>query len=177
MDSRLDNIFRTSFRQTESADTWMGIHREEPRDNPRRKKDDGEKKEKPKWEDNTVVSIPALKQFLMALISPDSRYQQQTTPSHTPEASPLSPHQQRAHSAANAYQTNSRHASPPASSITTAPTDSPALTQEENRIIHQLMHDLDLLLQKGITTLPLQKEGSFLESLNRAAKAALESVI
>ena len=29
MESRLDNIFRTSFRKAESADTWMGIRREE----------------------------------------------------------------------------------------------------------------------------------------------------
>ncbi len=174
MDSRLDNVFHNVFRQTESTDTWMGIRREEPRDDPRRKKgDEEEKKEEPKWEDNAVVSIAALKQFLTTLIAPGSEFQK-AAPTLT-ETHNLSPQQRRAHNAASAYQTTARHVPSPAP--VTAPeakSDSPTLTQEENRIIHQLMNDLEVLLQNGVTSLVIQKEGSFLESLSQSAKAALE---
>ena len=169
MDSRLDNIFRTTFRHTESADTWMGIRREEPRDDQRRKKDgDDEKKEKPQWEDDMVVSIAALKQFLSTLIAPDSKFQQSTP---TPESQPLSSQQQRAHNAVNAYQRNT--AAPPPPSPTPA---APTLSQDENRAIYQLMQDLDLLLQNGVTSLTIQKDGSFLESLTQSAKTMLEKI-
>jgi len=177
MDSRLDNIFKTTFRQAESADTWMGIRREEPRDDSRRKKsDENDKPEKPQWEDDTVVSIAALKQFLSALIAPDSEFQKTIDPLPAAPAHHLSPQQQRAHNATSAYQTTARHVPPPSPVATPATADSSKLSQEENRIIHQLMADLDLLLQNGITSLTIQKEGSFLESLSRAAKSALEIV-
>lgn len=168
MDSRLDNIFRTTFRHTESADTWMGIRREEPRDDQRRKKDgDDEKKEKPQWEDDMIVSIAALKQFLSTLIAPDSQFQQVKTSS--PEAPVLSSQQRRAHNAASAYQRNTTAPSTPSPAA-------PTLSQDENRAIYQLMQDLDLLLQNGVSALTLRKEGSFLESLTQSAKTMLEKV-
>lgn len=177
MESRLDNIFRTTFRQAESTDTWMGIRREDPHDDSRRKKDDGEnKKEKTQWQDDTIVSIAALKQFLATLIAPDSQYQKPAA-TITPDTTTPSLQQQRTHNAVHAYQTTARHippTTPPALPDTSA--DSPTLSQEENRIIHQLMNDLDLLLQNGVTSLVIQKEGSFLESLSRSAKTSLESV-
>ncbi len=172
MDSRLDSIFRTTFRHTESADTWMGIRREEPRDDQRRKKDgDDEKKEKPQWEDDMVVSIAALKQFLSTLIAPDSQFQQAKT--ENPEAPALSSQQQRAHNAAHAYQSTAQHT--PAAPVTPS-TVTPSLSQDENRAIYQLLGDLDLLLQNGVTALTIRKEGSFLESLTQAAKTMLEKV-
>jgi hypothetical protein len=177
MDSRLDNIFRTTFRQAESTDTWMGIRREEPRDDSRRKKgDDENKQEKPQWEDDTVVSIAALRQFLSTLIAPDSPLQQ-PTPEAAPQHHAPSSQQQRAHNAVNAYQNTARHAAP--ASVSTPPpatspqTTHPTLSQDENRTIHQLIHDLDILQQNGITSLTIQKEGSFLESLKQAANKAL----
>ena len=153
------------------------IRAEEPQDNGRRKRDDDEnKKEKPQWQDDTIVSIAALKQFLSTLIAPDSQYQK-SSPSSAPETSHLSPQQQRSHNAANAYQSTARHVpSAPVASVAEQPPDLPTLTQEENRTIHELMNDLDLLLQNGMTSLTIQKEGSFLESLSRAAKAALQIV-
>lgn len=178
MDSRLDSIFRTTFRQTESADTWMGIRREEPReDHKRRKDDDADKHEKPQWEDDTVVSIAALKQFLATLIASDSVYQPAPMPS-AHESAHLSTRQQRAHNAANAYQSTARHAAPAATPPPPAVENpsSATLSQEENRAIHQLMGDLDLLLQNGINALTIQKEGSFLESLRSAARTALTAI-
>ena len=175
MDSRLDNIFRTTFRHTESADTWMGIRREEPRDDQRRKKDeDGEKKERLQWEDDTVVSIAALKQFLSTLIAPESEFQQTKTEGH--EMPALSSQQQRAHNAVHAYQNTAQHA--PTTPVTppTAPAPEPSLSQDENRAIYLLLNDLDLLLQNGVTALTIRKEGSFLESLTQAAKTMLEKV-
>ena len=173
MDSRLDNVFRTTFRKTESADTWMGIRREENQDEPRRKKNsEEEKKEKPKWEDDTVVSIAALKQLLATLIAPDSEYQKPTPVAPKPQT--LSPQQQRAHSAVHAY---ARQTTPPTPATTMTTADSPTLTQEENRIIHQLMSDLEILMQNDVLSLTIQKNGSFLESLSRSAKAARENII
>lgn len=197
MDSRLDSIFRTTFRQTESADTWMGIRREEPRDDhKRRKHDDDAQDQKATWEDDTSVSLAALKQFLSMLIAPESGYQ-------APEPEPvisvavptqvnLSAQQQRAHIAARAYQATARHAPPPTSQSTSQPTSPPppvqmipaspaasssnTLTAEENRIIHQLLNDLDILMQNGIGALTIQKEGTFLESLQRAARRTLDAI-
>lgn len=180
MDSRLDSIFRTTFRQTESADTWMGIRREDPHDDRKRKSsDDDQKKDKPQWEDDTVVSIAALKQFLSTLIAPDSVYQAQSPAPAVPTQATLSTQQQRAHNAASAYQSTARHAAP---GTTMTPPSSPpsavnnTLSQEENRVIHQLLNDLDLLLQEGVTSLTIQKEGSFLESLQRAARDTLNAI-
>ena len=174
MDSRLDNIFRTTFRHAESADTWMGIRREEPRDDQRHKKDeDNEKKEKLQWEDDTVVSIAALKQFLSTLIAPDSQFQQ--SEAEAPEAPALSSQQQRAHNAVHAYQNTAQHA--PTTPVTPPPAAPvPSLSQDENRAIYLLLNDLDLLLQNGVTALTIRKEGSFLESLTQAAKTMLEKV-
>ena len=179
MDSRLDGIFRTTFRHTESADTGMGIRREDPHDDRKRKNnDDDQKKEKPQWEDDTIVSIAALKQFLSTLIAPDSVYQAQSPAPAVPTQATLSTQQQRAHNAASAYQSTARHAAPTAtiSPPDTAPTANNTLSQEENRVIHQLLNDLDLLLQEGVTSLTIQKEGSFLESLHRAARNTLSAI-
>lgn len=181
MDSRLDQIFRTSFRQTESADTWMGIRREEPQDQHGRKKKNDEDKDKPAWEDETVVSIAALKQFLTSLIAPASPFMPppvaSAAASHGPP--PLSVQQQQAHHAAQAYQNTARHAPvpviPPPSEPprTEPPSSSPTLSTEENRTIHQVLDLLDQLLASGVSTLTIQKEGSFLESLKRSAETAL----
>ena len=180
MDSRLDNIFRTSFRTTESADTWMGIRREEPRDEHKRKnEDEDQKSDKQQWEDDTIVSIAALKQFLGTLIAPDSVYQAPAPTRNVPTQATLSTQQQRAHNAASAYQSTARHATPSTPPETTTPQPSDTantLSQEENRTIHQLMNDLDILLQEGITSLTIRKEGSFLESLRRAAQNMLAAI-
>lgn len=185
MDSRLDSIFRTTFRQTESVDTGMGIRREDPRDEHKRKDGDGDqKKEEPVWEDDMVVSIAGLRQFLTTLIAPDSVYQPPTPPPAAPTQASLSTQQQRAHNAASAYQATARH-STAAISAATPPSPPPAsssaatpgtLSQEENRIIYQLLNDLDVLLQEGVTSLRIQKQGSFLESLHRAARATLDAI-
>ncbi len=181
MDSRLDSIFRTTFRQTESTDTWMGIRREDPHDDHKRKNnDDDQKKEKPQWEDDTVVSIAALKQFLTTLIAPDSVYQAPATPA-VPTQATLSTQQQRAHNAASAYQSTARHAAytAPTTAVTPPPTTTKStntLSQEESRAIHQLLGDLDLLLQEGVTSLRIQKEGSFLQSLRLAAQNTLNAI-
>lgn len=176
MDSRLDNIFRTTFRQTESADTWMGIRREDPREDQHRRKDDnGDKQEKPQWEDDASVSIAGLKQFLATLIAPDSEYQKPAPAADKPH---LSPQQQRAHNAASAYQTTASHVSTltPAATPAETPASSLTLTNEENRAIHKLMGDLEILLRNGVTALTIQKEGSFLESLSSAAEKALAAL-
>ncbi len=183
MDSRLDQIFRTSFRQTESADTWMGIRREDPQDQHERKKKGDDDKDKPVWEDETVVSIAALKQFLTSLIAPTSPYMQQTAATtdtaHAP-SEPLSVQQQQAHHAAQAYQNTARHAPMPPIPPPSEPprleinSSSPTLSTDESRTIHQILGLLDQLLNAGVGTLVIQKEGSFLESLKRSAEAALE---
>lgn len=96
MESRLDSIFRTTFRQTESADTGMGIRREDPRDEHKRKDGDGDqKKEAPVWEDDMVVSIAGLRQFLTTLIAPDSVYQPPATA--PPPSGPRCRHHPRPH--------------------------------------------------------------------------------
>lgn len=185
MDSSLDRIFRTTFRTTESADTGMGIRREEPRDDHKRRKDQHPKDdEKTQWEDDTRVSIAGLKQFLLTLVTPQ-------TPAPLTEIMPAaaavpsqanpSARQQRAHMAARAYQSTAQHnptpAAPPVASVLPATTPPPPqLSAEENRMIHQLLLDLDILLQAGLSALTIAKEGTFLESLYRAAQRAKESI-
>lgn len=174
MESRLDGLFRTGFRQTESADTRLGIRRDESEDGRKNKssnKDDEEADSA--WEDVMTLSVPTLQQFLLGLINPDSPYQ---APPATPETETtgLSPQQKTAHNAAQAYQATARHQNitppaPPAPAVQ----DNPRLSAGENRIIHQLLNDLETLMNKNIATLSLRKDGTFLESLQKAVTAAL----
>ncbi|QQG36378.1 MAG: hypothetical protein HYS17_00875 [Micavibrio aeruginosavorus] len=170
MESRLDSIFRTNFRQAENADARLEIKRDESEEGRKRKErgKDGEK-DGAEWEDVTTLSVPALQQFLLALISPNTPLPQATPAGPgTPES--LSPQQKTAHHAAHAYQTTARQQQPSTAASTVQ--DNPALSIEENRAIHRLLKDLDTLLQQNITTIVLRKEGSFLESLQKAVTAA-----
>lgn len=179
MDSRLDSLFKNTFRQTERTDTWMGIRREEPRDDQRRKNDDHKDDEdKTVWEDNMAVSIASLRQFLLSLLesqAPDPQDKGAQT-SEAPEEHPLTTTQQKTHKAINAYQTTARHSTPTPPPVAEAPVkpNPAALTQEENRDIYQLLQDLDNLLAQGITSLTIQKDGSFLQSLRKSAASALD---
>jgi len=79
MYSRLDSIFRTTFRHTETTDTRLGIRREDRQDTRKRKHDRKEEKPESLWEDSTSVSINALKAFLNDLLG-ESTEEQSTPP-------------------------------------------------------------------------------------------------
>ncbi|MCM2344543.1 MAG: hypothetical protein NDJ24_08285 [Alphaproteobacteria bacterium] len=176
MESRLDGIFRTGLRLTENADTRLGIRRDESEDGQHPKKQhEREPDAASGWEDQTTLSVIALQQFLRALIATDSIYQP-APEQHTAPVT-LSPQQKTAHQAAHAYQSTARH-TPPVPPATppvpiAPPPDNPTLSAAENRAIHLLLQDLDILLQQGKTTLSIRKDGNFLESLQKAVAAAL----
>lgn len=173
MESRLDGVFRTGLRLTENADTRLGIRRDESEGGRQRKEEEKDEQDRQaSWEDETTLSVTALQQFLRALVATDSIYQ--TPPARSDETVTLSPQQKTAHQATKAYQSTASH-SPPATAVTPADPlpDNPTLSTAENRIIHQLLRDLDLLLQQNKTTLIIRKDGDFLESLKQAVTAAL----
>lgn len=178
MFSRLDPVFQAMRRQAESADTKLGIRRDEKNDENQRK-NKKEKDDDPAvlWEDATVVSVPALQAFLSGLvptstadaghaeISISAAAQQESLPAPVSDAA----------RAAQAYRSTPGGAHPPAPSPAAPPASAGGvkLSAEEEKTIFRLIADLALLSSRGVTSLEIKKSDSFLQSLVDAVKAAL----
>ncbi len=170
MDTRLESLFRPIFRQAESADTRLGIRRDEQRDQRSRNKDrDKNDDDQSQWEDHTFVSLPALQIFLQSLIGAPGM----ATTTSIPEAPPSISSPPPAAAAAKAYQTTARGGHPavpppPAASATPATN----LTPEEQQAVRRLLVDLDFLAAKNIAQLEIWRGDNFLQSLIDAAARA-----
>ncbi|MCB9990209.1 MAG: hypothetical protein H6867_02370 [Rhodospirillales bacterium] len=183
MESRLDPLFKTQFRQTETLDTRQGIRRQDP-DEQRGKRDrkDRDDNEDDLWQDKTSVSVQTLQLFLEQLVrqqdSEDKAADIQLSPAEIPAHSTPDPNQHytpQAAKAAQAYQRTYRathHEAPPP----VPPADSIGnitLTPDEIRTIHQLINDLNTLAARRVETLTVEKSSSFLRSLVEAVQAQL----
>lgn len=178
--SRLDSIFRTSFRHTETTDAWLGIRRDEGQDTRRKKQHKEEEKDSDSlWEDSTSISVSALKAFLGSLIKDGTEEPYEETAEEKPQEdpSPRKPSGQTAR-AAQAYQTTARATDhtdevvPQQDAGTRDQTTTVELSVEEKQVIQQLLVDLEVLAKQNIEQVTIQKAPSFLESLVRAVQKA-----
>jgi len=180
--SQLGPLFRTMFRQAESADARMEIHRED-KNTKRRKTDDAEDDadDNNLWEDSTDVSIPALQSFLSDFLrthgaempAPETSTQNPTlseTPPATNETGGSAPPSTIAARAVKAYTalTHTSPAPPPVMTGAEIQPSAPALSAQEIRMIHKLLDDLSDLQKRGFETLRFRMIGTFIELLQAA---------
>lgn len=176
MDSKLDPVYRALFRHAEHTGDRQDVKREEAPGGDGRRKDDRQRADRPDpWQDDTAVSITALRAFLVNLLGGES-----TAPAAPPQTT-ARPGDPLAARAAGAYRTTAAHQAPPpappAGAVATAPDSGPApgLTPDDVRAIRQLITDLDRLSSHHIDMLRIEKNGTFLQSLAAAAARALAS--
>lgn len=187
MFSRLDPVFQSLPRQAESTDTRQDIRREEKTgDEGRKGGRDKEEKQQQLWEDSTVVSVRALRAFLAGLIArsaggghADVRVSVAQPPAHPPaQQNRNQPSTTESARAARAYKsmyyTGQKEHQPPLPAPPAAE-GGIKLSPEEDRAIHKLIADIDILAARGVETLPINKSGSFLQSLVDAAALASKS--
>jgi len=183
MFSNLGPLFKTTFRQAESNDTRLHIPHEE-RDDPNRNKDEREKdKEGTVWEDDTIVSIEALRSFLINFLKTlpggedlaqfETKRQEEDLVKKRPPQS-ARPTNTRNAKAVRAYQSMAQHSDEqgnkegddkdeevqqPAASL---------LKSQELRDIHGLIDGLEALKKQGIEQVHIKKADTFLEALKNA---------
>jgi len=180
--SNLGPLFKTVFRQAESADARLEIRREE-KENSGKKKDHEEDAgtDDALWQDSTGVSVGALRTFLIEFLKSHGAPAEQVivpdmAPSENsagqkPAVSAVAARAVKAYTsmtAATAYTPPQIQAeTPPA-----APVDEASLLRaDEIRSIHTLIADLDTLAKEGVETLTIQMNGgTFLESLTEAVR-------
>lgn len=198
MFSQLGPLFKTTFRQAESNDTRQKIPHEE-RDPPQRDKDDKEEKidDDVLWQDSTTVSIAALRNFLINFLNtmPEAQIiDQSMDPNfetsdidevHVPQVNrpkererPTNTHNAKAVRAyqAIANKTQEGRANTPQTQSGPTYRKPPSADQIENkelRDIYQLIDNLEILSNKGVQDITIQKNGSFVESLQSSVKALL----
>ena len=177
MYSRLDPIFKTQLRQAETLDTRQGIRRQNRvdergnRDNKDKGSDEGEV-----WEDQTNVSIAALKNFLEQLSREAETKSNDDPAEHVrlstkskenshPEGHRSDEASRRAAYAAGAYERTYRATHKDELETNAESIPSVNLSPEELRIINNLIKDLSSLLSAGKEFLILNKSESFLQSI------------
>ncbi len=183
MYSRLDPIFKTQFRHTETLDTRQGIRRQDQVKDKKKKSgnDESDSDDIDMWEDSTSVSIKAIKAFLEQLAGETKKSAGKPEPGENIKisqkeksistATPATGKQSAAR-AAQAYQKMHRatHTEEqqeiPQSSI-----PSIALRPEEIRVIHKLIEDLGTLAAQNKDHLTIRKSENFLQSLVDAVEA------
>lgn len=176
MDSRLDSIFRTTFRTTEQTDSWLGIRREDAHDDRKPKHHDKKDDADAVSEEGASLSLPALYGFLQGLVAGQPGHLAASSPIAPPHTSPppvispaTSPTTSRAAAAMRAYQTSARSTGTPHVDLHDAPPAiaAPAidLSTEEIRIIHQLLADIAVLAGRNVMTITLRPAENFLGSL------------
>ena len=176
MFSRLEPLFKNTFRKAESTDTRQAIRREDKKDGRRKNHDkESETADSELWKDSTYVSVEALKAFLSAFLEQqikDERDEAQSQPSSNSQSRQSAT--TRGYKAAQAYQNMADKAAQPVQEKPESRrTD--AVESEDVRIMNKLIDDLNTLSGKGVTDLNIQKEGTFLESLKSAVQKAMSS--
>lgn len=184
MFSQLGPLFKTTFRQAESNDTRLAIPHEE-REKRRRKEEEDATKESigDLWEDNTSVTVTALKAFLVNFLKTLPGYDDSARIGEDKEQDPVSirpPEQSRPTNTRNAkavraYQsmaekTKSHTPAPPKDTNKTNEPTADLLESQELRDIHQLIDDLEILENAGVEDLEIQKADSFIDSMKNAVR-------
>jgi len=185
MFSQLAPLFKTHIRKTESNDTRQHIPHEE-QNNYRVKNEEEDKGNTPeeKWTDDTVVSINALKSFLINFLKtlPDSddsaflkshdtgsqgvsRPKEKVRPTNTHNAKAVRAYQTMAsHSVPNTAPEKPKEKETPKNNAPTAD----KLQSKELRDIHNLIIDLEYLESKNIRELNILKANTFVEGMKNA---------
>lgn len=180
MFSQLGPLFKTVFRKAEQSDARLEIRREEKEHH---KKKEDETQETPGdedlWGDITTVSLQALRTFLVDFLKSkgDELTEEEIntpsvfsplTPSTPPPADALNARAHKAYAAMSAYAA-------PVPGPGTAPENKPEtknlsdlLAVDELRTMHILIRELDGLAAKGVQTLTIEKDETFLKALVQA---------
>lgn len=186
MFSNLGPLFKTTFRQAESNDTRLHIPHEE-RDNPNRNKDEPEKdKEGTVWEDDTIVSLEALRSFLINFLKTlpggedlaqfEAKRQEEERVRKRPPQSER-PANTRNAKAVRAYQSMAQHVDDQGNKEDSGKNGkgnevqqpvASLLKSQELRDIHGLIDDLESLKRQGIEQVHIKKADTFLEALKNA---------
>lgn len=183
--SRIDPLIQTIARKVEQTDPRMEIRRDESELYTKRKReDDGSSRSMP-WEDTTIVSVTALKNFLMGLLGTVGI---QSNPEHAEEDQPqeeagITDHHDPASTylsrATNAYQATGRavhdkniETPPPNTKLEDGREASMvALGEdfgEEGRAqIAQYIQDLSGLEKNGVEDIALRRTLTFLEAIGQ----------
>jgi hypothetical protein len=184
MFSQLGPLFKTTFRKAESNDTRQKIPHEERDQNSRKQNED----EKPAstaelWEDNTDVSIEALRAFLINFLKKLPEAQEIGIPDPLPQKNnnprpkePTRPTNTQNAKAVRAYQAQAAYTPSTAEkdknnekSTKTRPT----IENKEMRDIYQLIDNLEILSNRGVQMLTIEKSGDFLSSLRHSVAKIL----
>lgn len=183
MFSQLGPLFKATFRQAESTDTRQAIRREENKGNRRQSDDEDAGDDIDLWEDSTGVSVEALQAFLLAFLNGEtgqaapenalSNPADETTEDEpSPPATPAPPVNMAASRATSAYQSMADKLEPHPHTPPVHPqkpaADVDLVHGSEIRLIHQLIDDLEILMQYGVTQLTIERADSFLDSLKAA---------
>jgi hypothetical protein len=184
MFSQLGPLFKTTFRQAESNDTRLAIPHDE-REKRRRKEEEEQKKEASGdfWEDNTSVTVSALRAFLVSFLKTLLGQQDGAALRTAQEKENLSvrpPEKNRPTNTQNAkavraYQsmaekTQSQAPAPSEKKAEKIEPTADLLQSEELRDIHKLIDDLEELEREGVQDLQIQKANSFIDSMKNAVK-------
>ena len=184
MFSQLGPLFKTTFRQAESNDTRLEIPHDE-REKRRRKEEEEDKKEGSSdlWEDNTSVTVPALKAFLVNFLKTLPGQSDNTALNKKQETDHYSarpkekirPTNTQNAKAVRAYQSmaeKTRENAPIAQEHTTEKIEPTAdlLQSQELRDLYQLISDLEELEKAGVQNLQIEKADSFIDSMKNAVK-------
>ena len=186
MFSQLGPLFKTHItRRTESNDTRQHIPHEE-RDIVDNNKNDDDKTNQPeeKWTDDTVVSVIALKSFLINFLktlpdSEDSSFLKNHDTEQTQVARPkekIRPTNTHNAKAVRAYQTMASHSTPETPEEVQKPRDNnptaDKVESKELRDIHNLIIDLEYLEGRNIRELNILKAETFVDGMKKAVQLA-----
>jgi hypothetical protein len=173
MFTNLGSIFIRPPRQAEHADTRAEIKRHDP-DQPRRQKKDEKDDEELFFDtdDTATISVPALAAFIDNFISNQTPQgaNNSANPQTAPATSaPLSP----AARAASAYA-RTDHGARPEIAAPAAPAGS-SLSAADLRLMHKLRQDVQILMERRIDVLTIEKGESFLASLAASVNKILNA--
>jgi hypothetical protein len=199
MFSQLGPLFKVHLRRTEANDTRQNIPHEERKSYIDSNKPNHQKKKtKDKWNDDTTVSVIALKSFLINFLKtlPEAQnsgflknYEDEATvtPSRPPQR--IKPSNTHNAKAVRAYQTMATHSTAKMSNkstdkvdrenkenVASSTTPSNQIESNELRDLHQLITDLDYLQSKNITELNIMKADSFIEGMKEAVTLAKSKI-
>lgn len=175
MFNKVDPLFKNLFRHAENADARLAMARKDP--TIARKKDEDDAKNNKSTlltEDETDVSIDALRSFLQSLLGAKSAAFNQTAQEAPP---PKKAPDQKSAYAMNAYQTMAGEEYESVN-ITETPAQTEdtsndfTINEDDRPIVEQLLNDLDALETLEVEYLVISRRGTFFESVKDAIQGA-----
>ncbi len=182
MFSQLGPLFKTTFRRTEENSTRLNIPHEEQE---KRKKKQEEEQNKDKnldaWDDDTTVSVTALRQFLINFLKTipggedtadlqGAETQKQLSVRPREHRRPTNTRNAKAVRAYQAMAAKGQQKPPPSAQNLSKEEIVERLPSDELRDIHRLINDLDSIKNNGVEELRIMPADSFVESLKNAVK-------